>query len=362
MTSPLRRKRRTIARSTWPARIHNQCGLLLCWGALIVVGMLTGWTSIRSAVAAVGGSDSDASAVQAASYSTGRSGGKLKWLPQRPDSVDRDTNVKAAAYTAPAELPNPVQTAQSLKPKSSPSPFIDPFGDKKKNTPTPMPAPAEKLDDKDLSPQMPAEPNPQESLPGPIPNEPAAAEKPYVAPESLTPLKQGNPKKSNSKTSELERQYAPQQHEFKEGCPSAKDLKQISELSTNITPPEGDLPHDCPLGSGTTFQERSFESITYAWTASGLCHKPLYFEDVQVERYGHMVGPWQSLASAAHFFLTVPILPYKMGLEPPNECIYDLGYYRPGNCAPYLLDPIPLSVRGALFEAGAWVGGVAAFP
>jgi hypothetical protein len=39
-----------------------------------------------------------------------------------------------------------------------------------------------------------------------------------------------------------------------------------------------------------------------------------------------------------------------------------LGYYRPGSCAPYYLDPIPLSVRAALFEAGAWVGGVAIFP
>ena len=76
-----------------------------------------------------------------------------------------------------------------------------------------------------------------------------------------------------------------------------------------------------------------------------------------------MAGPWvQPFASAAHFFLTIPILPYKMGLEPPNECIYALGYCRPGNCAPYMLDPIPISARAALFEAGAWVGGVFAIP
>ena len=76
-----------------------------------------------------------------------------------------------------------------------------------------------------------------------------------------------------------------------------------------------------------------------------------------------MLGPWvQPFASATNFFLTVPILPYKMGLEVPDECMYSLGYYRPGDCAPYLFDPIPLSVRGTLFEAGAWVGGVAAFP
>ena len=76
-----------------------------------------------------------------------------------------------------------------------------------------------------------------------------------------------------------------------------------------------------------------------------------------------MSGPIsQPLFSTANFFLTFPILPYKMGLETPDECMFALGYYRPGNCAPYLFDPLPLSVRGAFFEAGAWVGGVAAFP
>jgi hypothetical protein len=39
-----------------------------------------------------------------------------------------------------------------------------------------------------------------------------------------------------------------------------------------------------------------------------------------------------------------------------------LGYYRPGSCAPWLLDPIPLSVRGAVYEAGAVTGACALFP
>ena len=150
----------------------------------------------------------------------------------------------------------------------------------------------------------------------------------------------------------------PKSLDLAELCRSPKELKRINELTTNIAPSEGDLPHDCPLGN-EVFQPRSFASITYTWTASGLCHKPLYFEDVQLERYGHMAGPWvQPFASCADFYLSILILPYKMGLEMPNECIYTLGYYRPGSCAPYLLDPLPISVRASLFEAGAWVGGV----
>ena len=70
----------------------------------------------------------------------------------------------------------------------------------------------------------------------------------------------------------------------------------------------------------------------------------------------------QPVISGAHFFVTVPVLPYKMGLYPPEECIYTLGYYRPGSCAPYLLDPIPLSIRAGLAEAGVWTGMVFLVP
>ncbi len=149
---------------------------------------------------------------------------------------------------------------------------------------------------------------------------------------------------------------------MKETCPSLKDLKHIGDLGTNITPPEGELPRDCPL-EDETFRPRCFAPITYAWTASGLCHKPLYFEDVQLERYGHMCGPWlQPFASGFQFFATIPVLPYEMGIELPGECIYTLGYYRPGDCAPYMLDPIPLSVRAAFFEGCSIVAFGYAFP
>ena len=123
-----------------------------------------------------------------------------------------------------------------------------------------------------------------------------------------------------------------------------------------------DYPYECSLGSDR-FSPRSWPPTTYLWKASGLCHKPLYFEQVQLERYGHSWGPYlQPLVSGAHFFASVPILPYKMGLKTPNECVYSLGYYRPGSCAPYLLDPVPFTWRAALYEAGFVVGAAAVIP
>ena len=82
-----------------------------------------------------------------------------------------------------------------------------------------------------------------------------------------------------------------------------------------------------------------------------------------LERYGHSCHPLvEPFVSGAHFFATIPVLPYKMGMDPPWECQYPLGYYRPGNCAPHLKYPIPLSVRGALTEAGVVTGLVFILP
>jgi hypothetical protein len=122
------------------------------------------------------------------------------------------------------------------------------------------------------------------------------------------------------------------------------------------------LPSECTLG-GLRTAERHWMPSTFAWHASGLCHKPLYFEDVQLERYGHTTGPYtQPFISSAHFFLNIATLPYHMAINPPHECQYALGYYRPGNCAPWMLQPIPLSLRGGLAEAGVIVGGVFLIP
>ena len=122
------------------------------------------------------------------------------------------------------------------------------------------------------------------------------------------------------------------------------------------------LPTECTLVR-EEFQPRNWLASTLTWKASALCHKPLYFEEVALERYGHSVGPIkQPFVSGAHFFGSLAFLPYQMGIHPPNECQYALGYYRPGSCAPWLVPPLPISVRGAMAQAGAMLGGVYAFP
>lgn len=108
---------------------------------------------------------------------------------------------------------------------------------------------------------------------------------------------------------------------------------------------------------------RSFIPSTVQWKASGICHHPLYFEELQLERYGHEVGPvLQPVLSSAVFFGNVLMLPYHVGMNPPWECQYALGHERPGNCMPWTMETIPYSEPGTFLQAAAITSAVFILP
>lgn len=125
--------------------------------------------------------------------------------------------------------------------------------------------------------------------------------------------------------------------------------------------PGSDYPCECRL-EGETFKPRRFAGTMFTWKAAGYCHKPLYFEHWTLERYGHSYGWVDPILSGAHFFATLPVLPYKMGVELPWECVYPLGYYRPGSCAPWTVPAVPISKRGLALEAATVTGLVFLLP
>ena len=131
-------------------------------------------------------------------------------------------------------------------------------------------------------------------------------------------------------------------------CNSARSLKSISNITADIAIKPADLsgkrrlPPECELGDEPV-EPRKWQRTIFTWTAAATYHKPIYFDDDQMERYGHTFGPVaQTTLSAVKFFSTVPLVPYYMGVYPPRECIYDLGTYRPGSCATVLLRPLPV--------------------
>jgi len=148
------------------------------------------------------------------------------------------------------------------------------------------------------------------------------------------------------------------------GCPDPRAItKPMSQIGYDISMPQAsDVPGECPINYGE-YIPRNWATTCFQFKASALCTKANYFEDVDLERYGHSWGPFlQPVISGGKFFFTIPVLPYKMGLIPPGECVYTLGHYRPGSCAPYIIDPLPLSVRAGLIQAGAVVGAVYIIP
>jgi hypothetical protein len=145
-------------------------------------------------------------------------------------------------------------------------------------------------------------------------------------------------------------------------CPSTNDIKPLNRITNNITASPGEFPPECGLGDDP-FVPRNWSTTIYTWKASALCHKPLYFQEMALERYGHSCSPLlQPIISGAHFFGAVIILPYSMGIAPPLECQYALGYYRPGSCAPYMIHTLPLSAKGALYQGAVAVGLVFLIP
>ena len=150
--------------------------------------------------------------------------------------------------------------------------------------------------------------------------------------------------------------------EDEDGSTNRLVLRHLSDTDQCYVTAFWSLPTECNLGD-EVYAGRNFMPMTLTWKASALCHKPLYFEQVQLERYGHTMGPWlQPSFSAAHFFASAIVLPYNMGVHPLNECQYPLGHYRPGDCAPWLLPAVPISARGALMQTGTVLGGIYALP
>jgi hypothetical protein len=308
-------------------------------------------------------------------------GTRLKWRAYHADGAETSTD--SAGSVAVHLDPNLVR-AQALAPAD---PQADPFGDNQ-----PKPKPATPLLPPDSSTPPPTLPAPTEPSTAPSPATPKSGNS-DLFPDTLgpnptelpTPTGPAKPPKSAPRSGPRSpnEPYQPRSDFLgpnaskspEQSCNSTNTAcaDEVATLMKNTVDKIGldivvpgkvgdDYPCECVLSPGM-YEQRSWPMITYTWKASALCHKPLYFEEVQSERYGHSHGPFlDPLVSCAHFFVTIPLLPYYMGVDPPWECQYSLGYYRPGDCAPFMVDPFPISLRGAAVEAAAATGTAFVLP
>jgi hypothetical protein len=164
--------------------------------------------------------------------------------------------------------------------------------------------------------------------------------------------------------------------ESKDPC-AAIPHKPLGELGINIAQSSGSLPTDLatPCWDQINQKEtalRAWSTAVYNWDATCLCHRPLYFEEVNLERYGYQCGDHccsfpcecclQPAASAAHFYGSVLALPYCMAAECPGDCVYTLGHYRPGDCNPWRYHWPPCDPLAMLSVGGVYTGLIFAIP
>jgi len=127
-------------------------------------------------------------------------------------------------------------------------------------------------------------------------------------------------------------------------CGDLIGLKSIREISHDIRPTHGGpLPEECVM-EHSVYYGRHFAQTCFMWKASALSTRAAYFEHVELERYGQTIvcPALQPIASGARFFATIPLLPYKMLVTPPHECVYTLGHHRPGVRKPFMVRPFPI--------------------
>ncbi len=148
------------------------------------------------------------------------------------------------------------------------------------------------------------------------------------------------------------------------------DLKPIQSVLAETKPEAGELPKNyaarrfAQAGEVThrMGHSRAQTESQLMWEAPAVAHRPLYFEDINLERHGYKIPIVQPAVSAAHFFGRVPLLPYLAASERHRKPQYTLGHYRPGDYAPYSLYVPRLKLDGSIAEAVFMTGIMFAFP
>lgn len=151
-------------------------------------------------------------------------------------------------------------------------------------------------------------------------------------------------------------------------------LSDIGQVSTNIRPPadpkgQQTLPADKTRGVLPTTETKA---TTLIYDASGyrgylapgyVAHRPTYFEETRLERYGHAHSHHvQPFVSATRFGVNLAALPYKMTVERPRFPRVEVHPFETGGVAPHYFDPYPRSTRAAAVEVATIAGLILIIP
>jgi hypothetical protein len=158
-------------------------------------------------------------------------------------------------------------------------------------------------------------------------------------------------------------------------------FKSIRDISLDIRPPQlFNDQHQAmspPLDVAATalplmaqarpFSRGDLAQSGYHWqpTPEGLvfCYQPLYFQEVNVERYGRSFGMFQPVVSVVSFYGRVPLSPYMVFARPARRCTCPPHWTLPGYRIPeWERHEFVPSFAGGSAEAAAIAGLILLIP
>lgn len=150
--------------------------------------------------------------------------------------------------------------------------------------------------------------------------------------------------------------------------------KPISRLTIHAAPPaqtngNGDMPEDAASARFAALPEahdqsqRPWFEPAVMWRPSGeLAHRPVYFEETNLERHGRAPRHLQPVISATRFVGTIVAMPYLMVADPPNVSRYHWDPYPAGRHAPRVRELPPFKPSAGAVEAGIVTGLILLVP
>ena len=114
-------------------------------------------------------------------------------------------------------------------------------------------------------------------------------------------------------------------------------VRDTGDMFGRIPPPENyaaqalpQLAQEEPFLRGDLIDYGMYDNTPLPPVSLDLCYQPLYFQELNAERYGRTWGILQPAVSMANFYGRIPLLPYMAFAYPARRCTYHAHWSLPG--------------------------------
>lgn len=186
-------------------------------------------------------------------------------------------------------------------------------------------------------------------------------------PESVEPERIQQPQRADTSQTKVPSRKSDAKKQASNFLPSQRPIGQVNiDLRTKPKNGNNAVPENlaektmgqCPIVQASSSTEMMGNLVfTKSRNHDELfAHQPLYFEEVNLERYGRTCGHLQPALSSLRFFAAIPSLPYAMTVHHPSNTYTTKWPYEAGWGAPKVRELQPVQSKPSLVQAGAITG------